>query len=91
MKFHIIRHQYLPKCLVSPLDADRMRFFIRKTLTYGNLVKMKHKESCQLVYCSSFALGFSCYVIVNQPSRQPLMSNVKAVVVENEDAPNMFG
>lgn len=67
-------------------DYTQLRFFVRKTLKYGNAIKLKFGRTYMNAYHSHFYCGFSMYVMIYDP-RKPRNdeSNIYAVMLENTE------
>ena len=67
-------------------DYSRLRFFVRKTLKYGELIRLKFGKTYLNAYHTHFYYGFSMYVIiydVRKPKNDE--SNIYAVMLENTE------
>jgi len=87
MKLHVIKLCCYPRSASSPIDFDKLRFYIRKTLKYGTLVKMRHQKAYHITYHSFFASGFSVYVLVRDRTNQQIIKQqiIDAVIIQNDD------
>jgi len=56
--FRMLRWRYK-----GNVSYDKIRFFARKTVKYGNMIKIKQGNSYKIAYCCYFFYGFEVFVI----------------------------